>query len=258
MPGLKKAELIDGVVYVPSPTRWNLHAVPHQAMSTWLGNFWADTPGTQAGDNGTLQLDLENVPQPDLALIVLPSHGGQVDIDDDHYIVGAPELVGEISSSSKSIDLNSKLRLYLRNRVQEYIVWRVEDEAIDWFIQRQGRFERIEPDAAGIIQSEVFPGLWLDPQALIKLDLARVLHVLRSKVSKPPPIRRLSPGWCRMQLAAANQVDGPTRLWQGADHGSGPDRPATGPVTGQEHSPLSFRRLVPYILRRGSHPRIQA
>jgi Uma2 family endonuclease len=179
MPGLKKAELIDGVVYVPSPTRWDLHAVPHQAMSTWMGNFWANTPGTQAGDNGTLKLDLENVPQPDLALIVLPSHGGQVDIDDDHYIVGAPELVAEISSSSKSIDLNSKLRLYLRNRVQEYIVWRVEDEVIDWFIQRQGRFERIEPVAAGTIQSEVFPGLWLDPQALVKLDLARVLHVLQ-------------------------------------------------------------------------------
>jgi len=185
MPGLKKAELIDGVVYVPSPTRWNLHAVPHQAMSTWLGNFWANTPGTQAGDNGTLRLDLENVPQPDLALIVLPSHGGQAEIDDDYYIAGAPELVGEISSSSKSIDLNSKLRLYLRNRVQEYIVWRVEDEVIDWFIQRHGRFERIEPDPAGIIQSEVFPGLWLDPQALIKLDLVRVLHVLQQGLETP-------------------------------------------------------------------------
>jgi Uma2 family endonuclease len=185
MPGLKKAELIDGVVYVPSPTRWNLHAVPHQAMSTWLGNFWADTPGTQAGDNGTLKLDMENVPQPDLALIVLPAHGGQVEIDEENYIVGAPELVAEISSSSKSIDLNSKLRLYLRNRVQEYIVWRVEDEVIDWFIQRQGRFEHIEPDPAGIIQSEVFPGLWLEPQALIKLDLARVLHVLQQGLETP-------------------------------------------------------------------------
>ncbi len=162
-------------------------------MSSWLGNFWADTPGTQGGDSGTLKLDMENVPQPDLALIVLPSHGGQAEVDDDHYIVGAPELVGEISSSSKSIDLNSKLRLYLRNHVQEYIVWRVEDEAIDWFIKRQGRFECIEPDQDGIIQSEVFPGLWLDPQALIKLDLARVLHVLR-KVSKRPLMRRSSPG----------------------------------------------------------------
>ena len=184
VPGLKKAELIDGVVYVPSPTRWNLHAVPHQAMLTWLGTFWANTPGTQAGDNGTLRLDLENVPQPDLALIVLPSHGGQAEID-DYYIAGAPELVGEISSSSKSIDLNSKLRLYLRKRVQEYIVWRVEDEVIDWFIQRQGRFERIEPVAAGIIQSEAFPGLWLDPQALIKLDLVRVLHVLQQGLETP-------------------------------------------------------------------------
>ena len=185
MPGLKKAELIDGVVYVPSPTRWDLHAVPHQAMATWLGIFWANTPGTQAGDNGTLRLDLENVPQPDLALIVLPSHGGQAEIDEDHYIAGAPELVGEISSSSKSIDLNSKLRLYLRNRVQEYIIWRVEDEAIDWFIQRQGRFERIEPVAAGVIQSEVFPGLWLDPQAFIKLDLGRVFHVLQQGLETP-------------------------------------------------------------------------
>ena len=185
MPGLKKAELIDGVVYVPSPTRWDLHAVPHQAMATWLGIFWANTPGTQAGDNGTLRLDLENVPQPDLALIVLPSHGGQAEIDLDHYIAGAPEMVGEISASGESIDLNSKLRLYLRNRVQEYIVWRVEDEVIDWFIQRQGRFERIEPVAAGIIQSEVFPGLWLDPQALIKLDLVRVLHVLQQGLETP-------------------------------------------------------------------------
>ena len=185
MPGLKKAELIDGVVYVPSPTHWNLHAVPHQAMSTWLGNFRAHTPGTQAGDNGTVKLDMKNIPQPDLALIILPANGGQVEIDEDHYIVGAPELVCEISASTKSIDLNSKFRLYLRNRVREYIVWRVDEDAIDWFIERQGRFERMTPDPAGILQSEVFPGLWLDPQALIKLDLARVFRVLQQGLESP-------------------------------------------------------------------------
>src|SRR4051812_46858081 len=75
MPALKKAELINGVVYVPSPTRRDLHAVQHQAMATWLGTYWAYTPGAQSGESGTLRLDLKNVPQPDLALIVLPSHG---------------------------------------------------------------------------------------------------------------------------------------------------------------------------------------
>ena len=178
MPGLKKAELIDGVVYVPSPTRWDPHAVPHQAIATWLGNFWVRTPGTQAGQSGTLRLDLDNVPQPDGALIILPSHGGQAEIDADHYIAGAPELVAEVSASTKSIDLNAKFRLYLRSRVREYIVWRVEDDEIDWFIARKGQFERLEPDANGIFRSEVFPGLWLDSKAMIALDMPRVLQVL--------------------------------------------------------------------------------
>jgi hypothetical protein len=195
MPKLKKAELIDGVVSVPSPTRWDLHAVQHHAMATWLGTYWAHTPGIQAGDSGTLRLDLENVPQPDLALIVLPSHGGQVEIDDDHHVVGAPELVAEISASTSSIDLNSKLSLYLRKQVCEYIVWRVIDEAIDWFIQRQGRFERLQPDDSGILRSETFPGLWLDAQALIRLDLLRVLRVVQQGIDSPEHadfVRRLA------------------------------------------------------------------
>jgi Uma2 family endonuclease len=183
MPGLKKAELIDGVVYVPSPTRWDLHAVQHQALSSWLGWYWAYTPGTQAGQSGTLRLDLDNVPQPDNALIILPSHGGQAEIDEDHYIAGAPELVAEVSASTKSIDLNAKFRLYLRSRVREYIVWRVEDDEIDWFVSRQGRFERLVPDVMGILRSEVFPGLWLDTEALITLDLRRVLEVLQQGIA---------------------------------------------------------------------------
>jgi Uma2 family endonuclease len=185
MPGLKKAELIDGVVYVPSPTRWDLHAVQHQALGMLLSVYWAYTPGVQAGDSGTLRLDLENVPQPDLALIILPSHGGQAQIDEAHYIAGAPELVAEIAASTASIDLNSKLSLYLRNQVREYIVWRVLDEAIDWFVHRQGRFEPLQQDASGILRSEAFPGLWLDPQALVTLDLPRVLGVLQRGIASP-------------------------------------------------------------------------
>jgi Uma2 family endonuclease len=185
MPGLKKAELIDGVVYVPSPARWDHHGLQHKALGTVLGIYWAYTPGVQAGDGATLKLDKKNVPQPDLALIVLPSHGGQATIDSDHYIAGAPELVAEISASTKSIDLNAKFRLYLRKRVREYVVWRVEDEAIDWFIACQGRFDPLEPDSSGIIKSEEFPGLWLDPSALIRLDLPRVLEVLQQGLATP-------------------------------------------------------------------------
>ena len=185
MPGLKKAELIDGVVYVPSPTRWDLHAVPHQALGTWLGIYWIDTPGVQCGNSGTLRLDLENEPQPDLALIVLPSHGGHAVIDADHYIAGAPELVAEVSASTESIDLNAKFRLYLRNRVREYLVWRVLDDAIDWFVEREGRFERLEPDSMGIYRSEVFSGLWLDSAAMLELDLSQVRRVLNQGIPSP-------------------------------------------------------------------------
>jgi hypothetical protein len=182
-PRLKKAELIDGVVYLPSPTRWGLHAIQHQALSTWLGVYWAHTRGTQAGHSGTLRMDLKNVPQPDAALIVLPSHGGQVEIDENQYIVGGPELVGEISGSTRSIDVNSKPRVYLRNRVREYIVWRVEDEAIDWFVEREGNYERLASDVAGVVRSLAFPGLWLDCGAMTTLDLLGVLRVLEQGIA---------------------------------------------------------------------------
>ncbi|MGC8639791.1 MAG: Uma2 family endonuclease, partial [Isosphaeraceae bacterium] len=185
MPELKKAELIDGVVYVPSPVRWDDHGVQHGALAGFLSHYWMYTRGTQLGLSGTLKLGRKNVPQPDLALIVLPSHGGQTRIDARHFIVGAPELVAEISASTKSIDMNAKFRLYLRKGVREYIVWRVEDEAIDWFIARQGRFDPLEPDSSGILNSEAFPGLWLDPAALVKLDLPRVLQVLQQGMATP-------------------------------------------------------------------------
>ena len=204
MPHLKKAELIDGVVYVASPTRWDLHAVPHQALGMVFSVYWAHTPGVQAGDSGTVRLDLKNVPQPDLTLIVLPSHGGQVRIDEDGYIAGGPELVAEISASTVSLDLNAKFRVYQRNRVREYIVWRVYDDEIDWFVQREGRYERLQADPSGIFRSETFPGLWLDAPALIRLDLLRVLQVLQQGIASPEHAAFVA----RLAQAAAKPADG--------------------------------------------------
>ena len=53
------------------------------------------------------------------------------------------------------------------------------DGEIDWFVLRAGQYERLAAGADGILRSEVFPGLWLDPAALENGDLARVLAVLQ-------------------------------------------------------------------------------
>jgi len=80
MPELKKAELINGVVYMPSPVIFEDHGGPHFDLIGWLGLYRMATPGVRGGDNSTLRLPLANRPQPDACLIVLPSHGGQVRI----------------------------------------------------------------------------------------------------------------------------------------------------------------------------------
>jgi hypothetical protein len=185
MPQLKKAELLEGVVYMPSPVRWIRHAGPHFNLITWLGVYQAHTPGIQGGDNGTLRLDLENEPQPDGTLIVEPSHGGRVQLSPDDYIVGSPELLAEVSASTVSIDLNTKLRIYRRHQVQEYIVWRVEDQAIDWFVLRRNQYDRLRLTAEGIYQSEIFPGIWLDVAAMTRFDIVTVLQVLQQGIASP-------------------------------------------------------------------------
>jgi Uma2 family endonuclease len=183
MPNLKKAELIDGVVYMPSPVRYRHHSNPHYDLIGWLSRYSCATPGVEGGDNGSLRLDLTSEPQPDAFLIVVPECGGQVRIDEDDYVVGAPELVGEVSASSVSFDLYHKLRMYERNGVREYVVWRVEDRAIDWFVMRGTRFEPLP--AGGILQSTVFPGLWLDVQAMTAGDAARVAQVVDQGLAQP-------------------------------------------------------------------------
>jgi Uma2 family endonuclease len=185
MPQLKKAELIEGVVYMPSPVRIHRHGKPQGHMISWLGQYRAATPGTEIGDNTTARLDLDNEPQPDGLLLIEPACGGQVRITDDDYIEGAPELVAEVASSSVSFDLHTKFNVYRRCGVKEYIVWRVRDRAIDWFMLVAGAYERLGLDTDGIYRSRVFPGLWLDAQALLAGDLAKVLAVVQSGIASP-------------------------------------------------------------------------
>lgn len=185
MPHLKKAELIEGVVYVPSPVRIRRHGHPNRHLSTWMGNYEAATPGVEGGDNTTARLDLLNEPQPDALLYIDPERGGQARISDDDFIEGAPELVAEVSASRVSFDLGPKLQVYQRTGVREYIVWRVLDREVDWFVLHGRRYRPLKPDPNGWLRSKVFPGLWLDPAALVRLDLVTVLDVLRQGTQSP-------------------------------------------------------------------------
>jgi Uma2 family endonuclease len=183
MPHVKKAELIEGVVYMPSPIS-QVHAGPHFDVVGWLALYRSATPGVEGGDNATVRLDLENEPQPDAFLRIRPECGGQ-SRDSGEYIGGAPELIAEVAASSASYDLHDKLRAYQRNGVLEYVVWRVWDRAIDWFALREGRYAPLPPSPEGHFRSEVFPGLWLDPAALLRGDLAQVMAVLQQGLASP-------------------------------------------------------------------------
>jgi Putative restriction endonuclease len=184
MPQIKKAELIEGVVYMPSPISI-AHATAQFRLINWLGHYAASTPGVLGAGNATLRLDLDNAPEPNAFLSVEASRGGQAKVGEDGYILGAPELVAEVAVSSVSLDLHAKLHVYRRHGVREYVVWRVEDAAIDWFILRDGRYEPLSLNASGLYQSEMFPGLWLDPAALIRGDQARVFEVVQAGLSDP-------------------------------------------------------------------------
>jgi Uma2 family endonuclease len=185
MPHLKKAELIEGVVYVPSPVRHRQHGAPHALLIGWLIQYAAHTPGIEVGDNSSVRLDLDNEPQPDAVLLIDPACGGQSRLSDDGFIEDAPELVAEVASSSVSYDLHAKLHVYRRSGVREYVVWRVLNREIDWFVLRAGQYERLPLDVNGLLRSEVFAGLWLDPAALLQGNLARVLAVVQQGLASP-------------------------------------------------------------------------
>ncbi len=186
MPEVKKAQLIEGIVYMPSPVRYESHSKPHSILNAWLVYYVSKTPGLLGfGDNGTVRLDEDNEPQPDLFLL-LPKHvGGLAKVDEDDYITGPPALVCEVAASSVSIDLHLKKTAYRRNGVQEYLVWRTEDAAVDWFTLQGGEFVPMTPVSDGTLRSRIFPGLWLLPAQLIAADLPGIFKLLDIAAATP-------------------------------------------------------------------------
>ncbi|MGI0492351.1 Uma2 family endonuclease [Alkalinema pantanalense CENA528] len=174
-----KAELIEGIVFMASPVRARNHGKPHAAIMGWLFSYWQATPGIELLDNPTVRLDAVNEPQPDACLRIETSVGGRSRITEDDYVEGAPELVVEIAASSASYDLHSKKQVYCRNGVQEYLVWRVLDHALDWFVLDDGQYVPLLAHSDGFLKSQIFPGLWLADTDLLSGNLARVVSVLQ-------------------------------------------------------------------------------
>ncbi|MGF1535567.1 MAG: Uma2 family endonuclease [Elainellaceae cyanobacterium] len=179
MPHVKKAELIEGIVYIASPLRFEPHAEPHGDLMIWLGNYKVATPGVRMGDNATVRLDVGNEPQPDALLMIDEGCGGRARINADGYVEGAPELVVEVAASSAAIDLGDKKRAYRRSGVAEYLVWQVFDQKLDWYRLTEDDYVLLEGDDQGIVRSVVFPGLWLNRAAMLAGDMPAVLAVLQ-------------------------------------------------------------------------------
>ena len=182
---LKKAELIEGVVYVAAALRFRNHGQPHGNLIIWLGTYKVATVGVELADNTTVRLDLDNEPQPDVALFLDSTVGGQVQISADDYLEGAPELIAEVAASSAAYDLGDKKKAYRRNGVQEYLVWQMFENRLDWFVLQDGEYVALEPDAAGILRSRTFPGLWLAIEALLTGEMPQVMAVLQQGLSSP-------------------------------------------------------------------------
>ena len=179
MPHLKKAELIEGIVYMPSPVRIDLHGRPHAQIMAWLGAYWIATPGVDLADNSTVYLDSNNEPQPDALLRIEPVQGGRSRIINKGYVEGAPELIVEIAGTSADYDLQDKLEVYRRCGVQEYIVWQTQEERLDWFQLVNGKYVAFTPNAEGVIESQIFPGLRLAVPALLAGDRVKVSSELQ-------------------------------------------------------------------------------
>ncbi len=185
MPPGTRAELIEGVVFVFPPLSHGWHGLPHADLITLLGVYRADTPGVTGGENSSLRLDTGNMPQPDTYLLVAPAYGGRARLDDDLYILGAPEFVAEVTATSANYDLHQKLETYRRNEVAEYVVWRTVEGQFDQFTLTAGQFQRQPTPVDGIVRSTAFPGLWLDTASLNAGRLSAALAVVHRGLASP-------------------------------------------------------------------------
>jgi hypothetical protein len=176
MPPGTRAELINGVVFMPSPVGLP-HGRAHVPTMVWLSYYQENTPGVEALDNTSAAIGRKSEPQPDGLLRILSEYGGRTHAKQG-FLHGVPEMMVEVAQASRYTDLGPRFDDYERAGVQEYIVHALEPSDVQWFVLRDGHFVELTPGADGIFRSEVFPGLWLDPKALIRGDTRRLRAVL--------------------------------------------------------------------------------
>jgi hypothetical protein len=197
MPPGTRAELINGVVLMPSPVGLP-HGRAHVPTVMWLGYYQQNTPGVEALIDASTVLGFKSEPQPDALLRILPEYGGRTR-PDPRFVQGVPELLVEVSHTTRFTDLGPKFEDYERAGVLEYIVRSIEPDEVLWYVLREGRLDDLEPGPDGIYRSEVFPGLWLDPQALLAGDTRRLFAVLDLGCATPEHAAFVA------QLAAAHK-----------------------------------------------------
>lgn len=181
-PEIKKAELIGGIVYMPSPVSIE-YGVSENDVGTWVGTYRAVTSGTISGQN-TTSFILQDCPQPDIFLCILSEYGGESWVQ-GKYLHGKPEFLTEICRSSTAYDLHQKLELFQAAQIPEYLAILLYEREIRWHILEGGVYQLLPPDADGIWRSRIFPGLWLDGQALLEGNLSQVLAKLQEGIRSP-------------------------------------------------------------------------
>ena len=183
MPPGTRAELIGGVVYLPSPVSEE-HGEAVVPTVVWLSYYAENTAGLRVLDNATAVLGWRSEPQPDAMLRILTEFGGQTRIERG-LVCGAPELVVEVAKATRYVDLGPKLADYEQAGVGEYIVRALDPDEVLWYKQDGGSLVRMPPDGDGFYRSAFLPGLWLDPNALLRGDNRRLRAVLDQGLSTP-------------------------------------------------------------------------
>ena len=193
MPTGTRAELIQGVVRMPSPVSPE-HADAAGKAVFWLNLYESRTPGVQTLDGPTVILDRKGEPQPDALLRIRPEFGGRTGTERG-FLQGAPELVVEVAKATRYHDLGPKLEDYERAGVQEYLVRALDPDQVIWHELHLGRMAVVAQGADGLYRSKVFPGLWLEPRALLSNDLAGLIEALERGLASPEHdefVRRLA------------------------------------------------------------------
>ncbi len=186
MPELKKAELIDGIVYVmSSPVSTEKHGDPDNTIQGCFYNYSLATWGVRAASNSTILLGPKNIPQPDISLRYLPERRGKPQFDKKGYQIHPPELIVEIAGSSASIDAHKKRDIYCAAGVPEYILWQTYDFEINGWYLENGVYRTFPVGDDGILRSRKFPGLWLDLKALLSDDLKLLQQTLDRGLKSP-------------------------------------------------------------------------